>query len=122
MPEGAELFYVKLHSTLTMSCSFGKDYESWRKFLCKMEKKGCRNIIDSYGNVDKDYTGRTLLSNEDLPGSFSIVITQMGWEDSGLYLCGVGVYGEKGETKELDVHVYEGKLFPRFFTFISASL
>nr|XP_009920470.1 PREDICTED: polymeric immunoglobulin receptor-like [Haliaeetus albicilla] len=113
VPEGAELFYVKLHSTLTMSCSFGKEYESWRKFLCKMEKKGCRNIIDSYGNVDKDYTGRALLSNEDLPGSFSIVITQLGWEDSGLYLCGVGVYGEKGETKELDVHVYEESHVPQ---------
>ncbi|NXW13800.1 PIGR protein, partial [Circaetus pectoralis] len=113
VPEGAELFYVKLHSTLTMSCSFGKEYASWRKFLCKMEKKGCRNIIDSPGNVDKDYTGRALLSNEGSPGSFSVVITQMGWEDSGLYLCGVGVYGEKGETKELDVHVYEESHVPQ---------
>ncbi|KAF1588155.1 Polymeric immunoglobulin receptor, partial [Eudyptes moseleyi] len=113
VPEGAELFYVKLHSTLTMSCSFGKEYESVRKFLCKMEKNGCRNIIDSYGNVNKSYTGRALLSNEDLPGSFSIVITQMGWEDSGLYLCGAGIYGESGETKELDVHVYEQTNVPQ---------
>ncbi|XP_019325863.1 PREDICTED: polymeric immunoglobulin receptor [Aptenodytes forsteri] len=113
VPEGAELFYVKLHSTLTMSCSFGKEYESVRKFLCKMEKNGCHNVIDSYGNIDKRYTGRALLSNEDLPGSFSIVITQMGWEDSGLYLCGVGFYGESGETKELDVHVYEETKVPQ---------
>ncbi|KAF1581526.1 UNVERIFIED_CONTAM: Polymeric immunoglobulin receptor, partial [Eudyptes pachyrhynchus] len=113
VPEGAELFYVKLHSTLTMSCSFGKEYESARKFLCKMEKNGCHNVIDSYGNVNKSYTGRALLSNEDLPGSFSIVITQMGWEDSGLYLCGAGTYGESGETKELDVHVYEQTNVPQ---------
>ncbi|XP_009325701.1 PREDICTED: polymeric immunoglobulin receptor [Pygoscelis adeliae] len=113
VPEGAELFYVKLHSTLTVSCSFGKEYESVRKFLCKMEKNGCHNIIDSYGNVDKSYTGRALLSNEDLPGSFGIAITQMGWEDSGLYLCGAGFYGESGETKELDVHVYEETNVPQ---------
>ncbi|KAF1539307.1 Polymeric immunoglobulin receptor, partial [Eudyptes schlegeli] len=113
VPEGAELFYVKLHSTLTMSCSFGKEYESTRKFLCKMEKNGCHNVIDSYGNINKSYTGRALLSNEDLPGSFSIVITQMGWEDSGLYLCGAGTYGESGETKELDVHVYEQTNVPQ---------
>ncbi|KAF1640635.1 UNVERIFIED_CONTAM: Polymeric immunoglobulin receptor, partial [Eudyptes robustus] len=113
VPEGAELFYVKLHSTLTMSCSFGKEYESARKFLCKMEKNGCHNVINSYGNVNKSYTGRALLSNEDLPGSFSIVITQMGWEDSGLYLCGAGTYGESGETKELDVHVYEQTNVPQ---------
>ncbi|NXH74594.1 PIGR protein, partial [Hydrobates tethys] len=113
VPEGAELFYVKLHSTLTVSCSFGKENESKRKFLCKMEKNGCRNIIDSYRNIDEDYRGRVLLSNEEPPGSFSIVITQMGWEDSGLYLCGVGSYGEDGETKELDVHVYEGTNVPQ---------
>ncbi|XP_009463948.1 PREDICTED: polymeric immunoglobulin receptor-like [Nipponia nippon] len=113
IPEGAELFYVKLHSTLSMSCNFGADYVSTRKFLCKMKKNSCYNIIDSYGNVDEDYTGRVLLSNEDLPGSFSIVITQMSWEDSGLYLCGVGSYGEYGETKELDVHVYEETSVPQ---------
>ena len=99
---------MKLHSTWTATCNFGEQYVSARKFLCRMEKTGCHNIIDSYGNVDKYYTGRVLLSNEESPGSFSIVITQMDWEDSGLYLCGVGSYGEDGETKELDVHVYEG--------------
>ncbi|XP_026720028.1 polymeric immunoglobulin receptor isoform X2 [Athene cunicularia] len=113
VPEGAELFYVKLHSTLTMSCSFGPDYASVRKFLCKMEKDGCRNVIDSYGNIATDYTGRVLMSSEGTPGSFSVVITQMGWKDSGLYLCGVGFYGEDGETKELDVHVYEESKVPQ---------
>ncbi|XP_074781726.1 polymeric immunoglobulin receptor [Athene noctua] len=113
VPEGAELFYVKLHSTLTMSCSFGPDYASVRKFLCKMEKDGCRNVIDSYGNIATDYTGRVLMSSEGTPGSFSVVITQMGWRDSGLYLCGVGFYGEDGETKELDVHVYEESKVPQ---------
>ncbi|NWS77463.1 PIGR protein, partial [Crotophaga sulcirostris] len=107
VPEGAELFYVKLYSTLTMSCNFGEDTVSMRKYLCKMEKSGCRNIIDSYGVVDQEFTGRAILSSEEPPGAFGIVITQMDWEDSGLYMCGVGSYGENGETKELDVHVYE---------------
>ncbi|NWH48515.1 PIGR protein, partial [Fregata magnificens] len=113
VPEGAELFYVKLHSTLTMSCSFGEQYVSERKFLCKMEKHTCYNVIDSFGQVDEDYTGRVLLSNEEPPGSFSIVMTQISWQDSGLYLCGVGVYGETGETRELDVHVYEESSVPQ---------
>ncbi|NXS60384.1 PIGR protein, partial [Brachypteracias leptosomus] len=113
LPEGAELFYVELHSSLTMSCSFGVDTVSMRKFLCKIRKSGCQNIIDSYGNIDEEYKGRALLSSESTPGSFSIVITQIDWEDSGLYLCGVGVYGEKGETKELDVHVYEHTKVPQ---------
>ncbi|NXL43310.1 PIGR protein, partial [Podilymbus podiceps] len=113
VPEGAELFYVMLHSTLTMSCSFEAEYESARKYLCKMDKNGCQNIIDSYGNIDPDYTGRALMSHKKPAGTFSIVITQMGWEDSGLYLCGVGTYGKDGETKKLDVHVYEESNVPQ---------
>ncbi|NXF93542.1 PIGR protein, partial [Eubucco bourcierii] len=113
VPEGAELFYVELHSTVTMTCSFGKEAANERKFLCKLDKSGCHNIIDTYGDVDNDYTGRTLLSNEETPGSFSIMITQMGWQDSGFYLCGYGIYGKSGETKELDVHVYERTSVPQ---------
>ncbi|XP_010134008.1 PREDICTED: polymeric immunoglobulin receptor [Buceros rhinoceros silvestris] len=113
IPEGAELFYVLLHSSVTMSCSFGEDAANKRKFLCKMAKNGCNNVIDSYGNVSEDFTGRVLLSFKDSPGSFSVIITQMGWEDSGLYVCGAGVYGETGETQELDVHVYEKSNVPQ---------
>ncbi|NXG83063.1 PIGR protein, partial [Stercorarius parasiticus] len=113
VPEGAELFYVKLHSTLTMSCSFGRDYADIRKYLCKMEKSGCQNVVDTHRKFGEDYVGRVLLTNEDTPGSFSITITQMGWEDTGLYVCGAGVYGESGESKELDVHVYEETKVPQ---------
>ncbi|NXV17929.1 PIGR protein, partial [Cepphus grylle] len=113
VPEGAELFYVKLHSTLTMSCSFGPDYADIRKYLCKMEKSGCQNVVDTHQKFGEDYVGRVLLSNEDTAGSFSITITQIGWEDSGLYVCGAGVYGESGESKELDVHVYEETKVPQ---------
>ncbi|NXH09951.1 PIGR protein, partial [Bucco capensis] len=113
IPEGAELFYVRLHSTLTMSCSFGQESADKRKFLCKLGRNGCHNIIDSYGNVEQAYTGRVMLSNELTAGSFSITLSQVDWEDSGLYLCGFGNYGENGETKELDVHVYEDTSIPQ---------
>lgn len=108
IPEEAELFYVELQGSVSMACDFGEDYASTRKFLCKMEKSGCRNIIDTYGKIDSDFQGRILLSNENTEGAFSVMITQVDWEDAGLYLCGVGSYGEYGETKELDLHVYEG--------------
>ncbi|NWX88201.1 PIGR protein, partial [Nothoprocta pentlandii] len=113
VPEEAELFYVELQGSVTITCSFGQDYASTRKYLCKMEKSGCRNIIDTYGKVDDEYAGRILLSNENTAGSYSIMITQLGWQDAGLYLCGAGVYGESGETKEVDLHVYEGTDVPQ---------
>ncbi|XP_042740184.1 polymeric immunoglobulin receptor [Lagopus leucura] len=113
VPEEAELYYVKLQGSVNMPCDFGADYASTRKFLCKMEKSGCRNIVDTYGEVDSEFQGRVLLSNDNTEGAFSIMITQVAWEDAGLYLCGVGSYGEYGKTKELNVHVYEGVNTPQ---------
>ncbi|NXE92805.1 PIGR protein, partial [Menura novaehollandiae] len=119
VPEAPELFYVKLRSTWTVSCSFGPESANLRRYLCKKEKEGCRNIVDSYQNIDVDFTGRVLLSYEDTPGSFSITMTQMDWEDSGLYYCGVGEYGKEGKSKELDVFVYEDKNFPQLKTTVT---
>ncbi|XP_021233248.1 polymeric immunoglobulin receptor [Numida meleagris] len=113
IPEEAELFYVELHGSVTMSCDFGAEYASERKFLCKLEKSGCRNIINTYGEIDSEFQGRVLLSNDNTEGAFSVMITQVDWDDAGLYLCGVGFHGQSGETKELDLHVYERSKVPQ---------
>ncbi|NXY38341.1 PIGR protein, partial [Pomatorhinus ruficollis] len=114
--EAAELFYVKLRSTWTVSCSFGKETASMRKYLCKKEKGGCRNIVDSRLDIDPDFQGRVLLTYEEPPGTFSVTVTQMDWEDTGLYYCGAGDYGKGNNSKELDVFVYEDKNFPQLKT------
>uniref|UniRef100_K7F6W0 Polymeric immunoglobulin receptor n=1 Tax=Pelodiscus sinensis TaxID=13735 RepID=K7F6W0_PELSI len=94
VPEGAELYYKELGGSVTMNCVFGTQYASVRKYLCKMGKTGCSTVIDTYGNVNPTYKGRALLSPQETPGSFVIYMTQLRKEDSGLYLCGVGEYGE----------------------------
>ncbi|KAI1231054.1 Polymeric immunoglobulin receptor, partial [Lamprotornis superbus] len=119
VPEAAELFYVKLRSTWSVSCSFGKDTADQRRYLCKKEKEGCRNIINSHREIDPDFQGRALLTFEEPPGSFSVTMTQMDWEDTGLYYCGAGEYGKEGKSKELDVFVYEDKNFPQLKTTVT---
>uniref|UniRef100_K7F6V5 Polymeric immunoglobulin receptor n=1 Tax=Pelodiscus sinensis TaxID=13735 RepID=K7F6V5_PELSI len=114
VPEGAELYYKELGGSVTMNCVFGTQYASVRKYLCKMGKTGCSTVIDTYGNVNPTYKGRALLSPQETPGSFVIYMTQLRKEDSGLYLCGVGEYGETGESKELDMHVYQGEQWAGF--------
>ncbi|NWZ41179.1 PIGR protein, partial [Brachypodius atriceps] len=116
VPEAAELFYVKLRSTWTVSCGFGKETAELRKYLCKKEKESCRNIVDSYQKIDPDFQGRVLLAFEESPDSFTVTVTQMGWEDTGLYYCGAGEYGKDNNSKELDVFVYEDKTFPQLKT------
>ncbi|NXP62716.1 PIGR protein, partial [Chloropsis cyanopogon] len=121
VPEAAELFYVKLRSTWTVSCGFGEHTAEMRKYLCKKEKEGCRNIVDSYQDVDpRGSQGRIQLTFENPRGSFRVTITQMDWEDTGLYYCGAGEYGKDNTSKELDVFVYEDKNFPQLETNITA--
>ncbi|NXO21147.1 PIGR protein, partial [Cisticola juncidis] len=119
VPEAAELFYVKLRSTWTVSCSFGEDTVSMRRYLCKKEQDGCRDIVNSYQEIDPAFQGRVLLTFEEPPGSFSVTMTQMDWEDTGLYYCGAGEFGNGENSKELDVFVYEDKNFPHLKTTVT---
>ncbi|NXM16175.1 PIGR protein, partial [Ploceus nigricollis] len=119
VPEAPELFYVKLRSTWTVTCDFGEDTAEMKKYLCKKEKEGCRNIINSYQD-SQDIQGRVQLTFEDPPGSFRVTMTQMDWEDTGLYYCGAGEYGKDKTSKELDVFIYEDKNFPHLKTNITA--
>ncbi|NXR45617.1 PIGR protein, partial [Hippolais icterina] len=119
VPEAPELFYVKLRSTWTVSCGFGAHTAALRRYLCKKEKEGCRNIVDNRLNIDPDFQGRVLLGYEEPPGAFSITVTQMGWEDTGLYYCGAGDYEKDNTSRGLDVFVYEDKNFPHLKTAIT---
>ncbi|XP_053105640.1 polymeric immunoglobulin receptor isoform X2 [Hemicordylus capensis] len=112
-PEEAQLFYVEQPGSVTMTCIFGQQYASSRKYLCRMTKSSCSNVIDTYGNINPSYKGRILISNLDVPGSFNIIMTQLEKGDSGVYLCGVGNYGADGESKELDLHVFAKSLVPK---------
>uniref|UniRef100_A0A8C0G7M8 Ig-like domain-containing protein n=1 Tax=Chelonoidis abingdonii TaxID=106734 RepID=A0A8C0G7M8_CHEAB len=104
---------IILGGSVTINCMFGPEYGSERKYMCRMGKTGCSNVIDTYGNVNENYKGRVLLSFQEPAGSFSLYMTQLRKEDSGVYLCGAGIYGEKGESKELDIHVYQETSVPQ---------
>ncbi|NXU13095.1 PIGR protein, partial [Pardalotus punctatus] len=119
VPEAPELFYVKLHSTWTVSCSFGPQTANLRRYLCKKEQEVCWNIADSHQIIDEDFKGRVLLTFEGSPGSFSVTMTQMYWEDSGVYYCGAGEYGKGGKSKELNMFIYEDKNFPQLKTTVT---
>ncbi|XP_009075525.1 PREDICTED: polymeric immunoglobulin receptor, partial [Acanthisitta chloris] len=113
LPEAPELFYMKQSSSWSVTCKFGEESADLRRYLCKMEKEECRTIIDTHQNVAEDFTGRVLLSYGGSAGSFSVTVTQLDGEDSGVYHCGVGEYGKEGHSKELDVFVYEDTKLPQ---------
>ncbi|NXU50425.1 PIGR protein, partial [Turnix velox] len=113
VPEAAELFYVKLYDTFRVTCSFADEYAPCKKYICKSEKSGCSHVADNQRHYGEAYKGRALLKVEMDPSSFSVTITQMSWEDSGLYVCGANCSTDKEASKELDVYVYEEGKIPQ---------
>ncbi|XP_060087263.1 polymeric immunoglobulin receptor-like [Heteronotia binoei] len=113
IPEEAQLFYIKQQGAVTITCDFGNLYGTARKYLCRMTENQCSTVIDASGNVNPSYKGRVLLNHNEAPGSFNIFMTQLKRQDSGLYLCGAGWYGISGETKELNIHIYEEPLLSK---------
>uniref|UniRef100_A0A8C0IBQ8 Ig-like domain-containing protein n=1 Tax=Bubo bubo TaxID=30461 RepID=A0A8C0IBQ8_BUBBB len=86
-----EIVYGLLNGSVTVKCFYPPTSVNRhdRKYWCRESARGCTTIVSTSGYTAPGYQGRVLMSSEDTPGSFSIMITQMGWKDSGLYLCGV---------------------------------
>ncbi|XP_053311900.1 polymeric immunoglobulin receptor [Spea bombifrons] len=107
IPAGAQLVYGQLRSTVTFLCDIGDQYASLRKYLCRIGKSGCTNIVDSTGNMAAEYQGRIMLSSGREAGSFTVKLIQLRKEDSGLYSCGFGNYGGGGDSTVFDLRINE---------------
>ncbi|XP_075052276.1 polymeric immunoglobulin receptor-like [Mixophyes fleayi] len=102
----AQLLYSHLRGTMKFRCEVGKQNAA-RKYLCKIGKAGCMDIIDSLGKVASVYQGRILLqTDENEPGWFTVKIAQLRNEDSGLYACGWGTYGKDGDATNFDLRIH----------------
>ncbi|MEE6493528.1 hypothetical protein FKM82_016876 [Ascaphus truei] len=121
-PKEAELVYGQLRSAVTLLCDFGVQYSTRRKYLCKLGRSGCRNVIDSMGEVATEHQGRIILSSEKQPGSFTVKLIQLRKEDYGLYACGVGQYGEDGDSKVYDLRINEETDIPQGSKVLTGSL
>ncbi|KAM4796407.1 polymeric immunoglobulin receptor-like [Rhinophrynus dorsalis] len=121
IPEEAELIYSQLRGTVSFNCKFGEQYSKLRKYLCKIGKNDCRNIIDSTGHIATEHQGRIILSNRDEPGSFSVKLIQLRNDDSGLYACGFGSYGGDGDSDVFDLRINEETDIPQGSRMLTSS-
>lgn len=114
IPNEAKLVYGQLRGAVNFHCEFEDQHAAQRKYLCKIGKHGCKNIIDNSSPVDDAYHGRILLKvNERRPASFTVQIIQLRTEDAGMFSCGVGNYGAEGETIEFDLRINEETDIPQ---------
>ncbi|KAG8450956.1 hypothetical protein GDO86_003295, partial [Hymenochirus boettgeri] len=102
---------VALRGTVTFLCKFDIQYSSSRKYLCKLNKSGCSNIIDSTGYTANEHQGRILINMEN-PTYFTVKLIQLRKEDFGLYFCGVGNYGADGDPNVFDLRINEDTDIP----------
>ncbi|XP_075706787.1 polymeric immunoglobulin receptor-like [Rhinoderma darwinii] len=113
IPIEAKLIYGQLRGAVNFQCEFGDQPAAQRKYLCKIEKTGCKNIIDSSGAIDTAYHGRILLQGDEGPATFTVKMIQLRSEDSGMFVCGVGNYGVEGDTIDFDLRINEDTDIPQ---------
>ncbi|XP_073523028.1 polymeric immunoglobulin receptor-like [Phyllobates terribilis] len=123
IPNEAKLVYGQLRGAANFHCEFGDEYATQRKYLCKIGKLGCQNIIDNTLAIDAAYYGRIILQvDEKRPGSFTVKIIQLRMEDSGMFSCGVGNFGGVGETIDFDLRINEETDIPQGSRLLSTRL
>ncbi|XP_071993539.1 polymeric immunoglobulin receptor-like isoform X1 [Engystomops pustulosus] len=114
IPNEAQLLYGQVHGKVNFHCEFEDQYAEERKYLCKIEKNGYKNIIDSSGAIDPLYLGRIILEvDEQRLSSFTVRMIQLKKEDSGIFLCGVGNCGTDGDNTEFDLRINEDTDIPQ---------
>uniref|UniRef100_A0A672V582 Ig-like domain-containing protein n=1 Tax=Strigops habroptila TaxID=2489341 RepID=A0A672V582_STRHB len=98
-----ELIQGMVRGSVTVLCPPRDTQSSKKRFWCKLGRSSCVLIADTNGYVERSYQGRIFIAPQESSGAFKVLINDLRKEDSGLYRCGMG----SGETKQLDVHVYE---------------
>ncbi|XP_069094696.1 polymeric immunoglobulin receptor-like isoform X1 [Pleurodeles waltl] len=120
VPEEAELLYGQVRGEVSIYCPYDLQHATERKYLCKLGKTGCKNIIDSTWQVDQDYKGRVMLSYEANLKKFVVHIIHLEKGDAGHYTCGTGKYGEYGDSTDVDLHISEETTIPQVRNMLTA--
>ncbi|XP_078500680.1 polymeric immunoglobulin receptor-like isoform X2 [Lissotriton helveticus] len=122
VPEEAELLYGQVRGEVSISCPYDEVHAAERKYLCKLDKTGCKNIIDSTWKIDQNYKGRVMLSYKASLKTFVVYIIHLEKGDTGHYTCGTGKYGEYGDSTDFSLHISEETTIPQVRNILTAPL
>ncbi|XP_077312490.1 polymeric immunoglobulin receptor-like [Lithobates pipiens] len=109
--EDATLLYVKLRGAVNFKCKYREQGAPQRKFLCKVTKTGCLEIIDSAGKTDSSYEGRVSADKE--AGTFTVKMVQVRNIDAAYYTCGSDNPEEAKYTPSFDLRTNEETDIPQ---------
>ncbi|KAM5132255.1 polymeric immunoglobulin receptor-like [Mantella aurantiaca] len=117
----AELLYTQLRGTVIFKCNYGTPGTTQRKYLCKVTKNNCSDIIDSAGRADPRYEGR-VMADKQKAGTFRVKMVQVRIDDAGYYICGSDDPEESKDLPKYDLRINEETNIPQGSRLLTPSL
>ncbi|XP_077190936.1 uncharacterized protein LOC143836056 isoform X2 [Paroedura picta] len=108
LSQSPDIFWGKVSGSVTIKCSSEGHAQSERKFLCKLKKTGCSQIMNPK---------RVIFSAEDSSGNFEVFINRLRKEDSGMYKCGTGTLDSYTGARTLQLQVTEESVFSNILSY-----
>ncbi|CAM4452425.1 unnamed protein product [Leuciscus chuanchicus] len=88
---------------LNITCHYNSDLKNKIKFFCKGSDPSLCESSGIKASSETNSNGRFSLRDDESAGVFTVTITDLTLEDSGIYWCGAGETGQKRKNKWISV-------------------
>ncbi|XDV16665.1 hypothetical protein PO909_016271, partial [Leuciscus waleckii] len=100
---------------LNITCHYNSDLKNKIKLICKGSDPSLCETSGIKASSETNSNGRFSLRDDESAGVFTVTITDLTLEDSGIYWCGAGETGQKRKNKWIsvtDLNINNGKMQP----------
>ncbi|XDV16708.1 hypothetical protein PO909_016299, partial [Leuciscus waleckii] len=98
---------------LNITCHYNSDLKNKIKFFCKGSVPSLCETSAIKVSSETNSNGRFSLRDDESAGVFTVTITDLTLEDSGIYWCGAGETGLKNKWISVtDLNINNGKMQP----------
>ncbi|XP_062388684.1 adhesion G protein-coupled receptor E3-like [Sardina pilchardus] len=93
--------------TIRIKCEYDMMYSSYKKYFCKGQNGlSCTDLVKTSAQETLHEHGRFSLNDSHM-GHFTVQMTDLSLQDSGMYQCAVDIKNELDQYTEINLHVAE---------------
>lgn len=103
---------------LKISCDYESDLKNHVKFICKASDPSLCETSGIKVSSETNSNGRFSLRDEESAGVFTVTITDLTVEDSGIYWCGAAERGKEHKNEwisVIDLNIDDSKIISVLF-------
>ncbi len=93
---------------VSITCRYDEEYTDNKKYFCKGEWSGCKDLIKTEEKDKWIDSGRFSLYDDTTAAVFTVTFRDLSERDSGMYQCGTDRYGIDFYT-EVNLNVITGE-------------